>query len=513
MNLDVVLEEAVGGEHRIYRHACSMKAFHALSKAVGKENYSVPETDEELTLLECNDPKPWTFYNYFQLTSFLYTPLGVVVAGVVSLKEKAEMIDVSIEVLDKHTREVLASRALGIGSKYSFRFEELFSVNGKKADELLATVTATWKQRGKTEVLTAVRERCIPKAFSRSAKSGPVTCDTGNYEHIYPKKEISPVIFGKPQIYSPTPDYTHYEPQKDIVVALLRLPEKRTDCDYICGFGRGDGNYPYLAVPAKGKIDLRAKGGKFIGVVSRHCILTRRDEAGGATLLTPNGTKTFENPDLSCTFNNEKDVLTYDGTESWRQVFDYPAGWDNVYRFDYDLTIDYEYEVYGGAALDRLHVSSDFLFCDCYIPAIRIMYGCLAQDTLILMADGSRKRIDRLRIGDSVRSGIAGNKVQRITNIWRGTEETLIRIEAHELTLSLTRSHPVLTPAGVVRAGELKTGMEVCLETGETEKVTAVGKISYNDLVYNLNLEDESEPYLVAGGFIVGDMDLQNSVL
>lgn len=511
LNLDVVLEEAIGGEHRIYRHASAMQTSNVLTRSA--ESYCVPETDEELTLLECTNPKPWTFYNYFQLSSFLYTSSGVVVAGVVSLKEKAELINVLIEVLDKHTREIVATRALEVESKYNFRFEEVFFVKGKNAEQLLATVTATWRQGGKTEALTAVRERCIPKQFTQDSKTGAVICDTGNYTHIYPKKESSPVIFGRPEIHPHEPDYNQYDSQDEIVVSLLRLPEKRTDCDYICGFERGPNGNPYLAVPAKGSIDLRERKGKFVGVISRHCILTRCEGAGGATLLTRNETKIFENPNIICTYNNEKNIMTYDGTKSWDQEFDYPAGWDKVYHFDYDLTIDYEYKASGVSALDRLHVSSNFLFCDYHVPAIKIMYGCLAQDTLILMADGSSKRIDHIKTGDQIRGGIAGNKKLYVSNVWHGPEERLIRVEAGENTLNLTRSHPVLTTGGVVRASELKTGMEVNLATGNTEKVRVVEEVNYSGLVYNLSLEDETEPYLVAGGFIVGDMYLQSTAL
>lgn len=514
LNLNAMLTEATGGEHRIYRHTCSDRTFNALSETASKENYFTPKGDEELTLLECSAPKPWTFYNYFQLTSFLYTPSGVVTAGVVSLKKEAESIEVTIDVLDKRTQEVLATRKLGTKSKHSFRFEEIFSITEKEPEELLAMVTATWKQDDKTETLTAIRERCISKPFRQGSKLEPMTYDTANYTHIYPKKEISPVIFGNPQICDNPEDYKHYEPQKDIVVALLRLPEKRTDCDYICGFERGPKGYPNLAVPAKGIIDLREKKGEFIGVLSKHCILTRLDEAGGATLLTGgDNTRTFENPDITCTFNSGKNVLTYDGTRSWQQEFDYKSGFDKVYRFDYDLILDYEYKINGKKDLGRLHVSSDFSLCDLYIPVIRIMYGCLAKDTLILMADGSRIRIDSIQVGDLIQSGIAGHRVQRVVNIWQGMEKKLVRIRTHECTLSLTESHPVLTPAGVVRASKLQTGMEVCLEGGNTEKIIDIEEIDYTDLVYNLTLEDKSNPYLVAERFIVGDMNLQNTVL
>lgn len=513
LNLEVVLAAPAGHEHRLYRHIDSRTTTQPLLKNAAPgavETYAVPAADE-FTLLECKNPQPWTFYNYFRLSSFLYTPSGVVVGGVVSLKNPADSIRISIEVIDKKTKEVLACKDVEARSTFQLYFEEVFCVKGKTAGELQATATATWQQGSRKQVLTALGDTCAPKPFTGQAPAEAALGDTGNYTHIYPKKEDSPVLFGTPEIHPHTPDYRKYPPRPEIVIALVRLPEKRTDCDYICGFGKGPHGYPFLGVPAKGVITLDSTKERFRGILSSHCILTRCGASGGATYL--DSTQRFENTVFDFTYQQNKSVLLYEATKSWQKEFDYPAGWDKDYLFNYELSIYYEYLHEDKPQMDELMVSSSLLFCDCHVPPIRVMYGCLAKNSLILMADGSRKRIDAIQIGERVRTGRDAESVQVVDNIWKGPEKFLYEITAADCTLALSEQHPVLTDSGLMRAGELKAGIRVYLaETYRWEKIASVKKREYDDWVYNLSFEAGNETgfLLVAGGIVVGDMVLQN---
>lgn len=521
LDLKVVMEETNGKEHRIYRYAHSPKALHRSSVVMANSAVAdhIPER-QELTLLEQEQPKAWEFYNYFHVKNFLYTNVGVVVAGIVSLKEKADSIRILIEVFDKHTHEILDSKEMGTESVFNYDFEGIFQIADREPESLLTAVTATWEQAGKTETLTEIQERCIRKQIQRNSSS-PVDTYTqiqrnsphpvDKYTHIYPKKEQSPVIIGNPEIHR-GPDGGSRAPQKDIVVALYRLPEHRTDCDYIIGFGTDSHGYPYLCVPAKGILTLK-ENQKFVEEpFSAQCILTRCDDGGGATLLGGTGHNPFGNTKFKYSFNREKTEMTYDWEEKWKDVFDYAPDLNIGYRFDYSLMMGFDYAEGRTAKYGTLDVSSSNPFADCCIPYIRIIYGCLSKDSMILMADGCYRRIDSLKIGDMIRAGKCGDDFNVVENIWRGEERTLYKIQTRTHCISASNSHPILTTKGVVKAGCLEIDMEVCCLGGSIEKIISIDQIDYNDVVYNLDLQIKTNSFFISNGVVVGDMRLQNMI-
>ncbi|MBP1614199.1 MAG: hypothetical protein H6Q13_1647 [Bacteroidetes bacterium] len=134
---------------------------------------------------------------------------------------------------------------------------------------------------------------------------------------------------------------------------------------------------------------------------------------------------------------------------------------------------------------------------------------CLSKDTMILMADGSLKKIDSIHIGDTILG--EGGDTMSVSVVWTGYEDLLYKIQVNNATLSMSRNHPIQTCDGVVRAVDLKVGMKVCLVNEETGVIDAVEDIFYNDVVYNLSLNGGYQ-LIVANGFIVGSMDLQNTL-
>lgn len=86
---------------------------------------------------------------------------------------------------------------------------------------------------------------------------------------------------------------------------------------------------------------------------------------------------------------------------------------------------------------------------------------CLIPSTLILMGDGSKKRIDQIEFGDMVMS-YNNDKFEPkpVTKIYKSVAEKIIKIEtSSDKKLYITPNHPVLTSnRGFINAGELIPG-------------------------------------------------------
>lgn len=141
---------------------------------------------------------------------------------------------------------------------------------------------------------------------------------------------------------------------------------------------------------------------------------------------------------------------------------------------------------------DQSHVKK---FCKC---------GCLGKGTNILMGDGSQRRIEDIRIGERIWNRF------KVENIWTGTEETLVYIKTAAGTeLYLTNDHLVYTEYGIKKAESLAIGDEICT-LNRSEKILELREESWQDRVYNLELENERERgYILAQGLKTGDMRMQ----
>lgn len=96
---------------------------------------------------------------------------------------------------------------------------------------------------------------------------------------------------------------------------------------------------------------------------------------------------------------------------------------------------------------------------------------CLAWNTMILMADGSEKRISEICIGESVMLN-TGKKV-RINNIYTGREDTILNIMTSHGKIRVTGSHPILLiGAKWTKADVLKSGDIVCTLSGDAKVVS-----------------------------------------
>ena len=154
---------------------------------------------------------------------------------------------------------------------------------------------------------------------------------------------------------------------------------------------------------------------------------------------------------------------------------------------------------------------------------LQFSYSCLAEGSLILMADGSSVAIETLNIGDLVTGASEFSpKTQetlRIADISVGVEHLpMIQLTTDAgQVLTLTESHPVLREGGQpIWALNVKEGDKIQVNGG-LATVTGYEQVDYKDNVYNLKLErangetEQGESFVMfANGISVGDLAMQS---
>lgn len=195
-------------------------------------------------------------------------------------------------------------------------------------------------------------------------------------------------------------------------------------------------------------------------------------------------------------------------------------------------------ELYFGISGDDYHAEtgySSYIIASTEAPALpqsgavyeqaplQFSYSCLAEGSLILMADGSSVAIETLNIGDLVTGASEFSpKTQetlRIADISVGVEHLpMIQLTTDEgQVLTLTESHPVLREGGQpVWALNVKEGDKIQVNGG-LATVTGYEQVDYKDNVYNLKLErvngdtEQDESFVMfANGISVGDLAMQS---
>ncbi|MEG1952677.1 MAG: Hint domain-containing protein [Hydrogenoanaerobacterium sp.] len=141
------------------------------------------------------------------------------------------------------------------------------------------------------------------------------------------------------------------------------------------------------------------------------------------------------------------------------------------------------------------------------IEPIQIFWGCVAKGTRVGMADGAKRAIENLRVGDEVFTD--REEIAYISDIIYGREETLLRIltDSGEEIL-LTKDHPVLTSRGLLKAECINAGDRLITQNGEAG-IRYLYPTEYSDEVYNLSLNPPSLIFL--NGIVCGDFEHQNS--
>lgn len=142
------------------------------------------------------------------------------------------------------------------------------------------------------------------------------------------------------------------------------------------------------------------------------------------------------------------------------------------------------------------------------IERIQIIWGCVAKDTMILMADGTQKKISDIKIGEQVSTETEPSSV---VNIYKGMESELVHLETENgHILRMTNSHPVKTTRGFVKASGLTAADTIITVEGKS-KVKYLYMEQYDSEVYNLELKPEG--VIICNGIIAGDFKMQNEMV
>lgn len=217
----------------------------------------------------------------------------------------------------------------------------------------------------------------------------------------------------------------------------------------------------------------------------------------------------FEYSSKNGGFNN---CVKVTAPEDWKKLFDFSQLEDKI-KMSCDLygVFNLKYQIGEGFFNQPVAISSYPADIESTtlkkIPQIFMQWGCMAADTQVAMADGSIKRADELKIGDQV-LGQDGQSHQ-VTNITKGPEPVLYRIETKRRQIRLSAMHSVVLEEQMLPAKEVRAGMKIMTQDG-LEIVQAVTCCPYNGLVYNFMFQGETVIY--GNGIAIGDHALQQRI-
>lgn len=139
--------------------------------------------------------------------------------------------------------------------------------------------------------------------------------------------------------------------------------------------------------------------------------------------------------------------------------------------------------------------------------ACPIKRNSFVPGTPVLMADGSRKPIELVKIGDKVvatdpRTGKSEAKAVTALIVGEGVKNLVqITVDGKPGSLTATENHPFWLPEREewVEAGKLQPGMWLRTSAGTHVQITAIKKWTATQKVHNLTVADIHTYYVVAG--------------
>ncbi|MFE2376130.1 polymorphic toxin-type HINT domain-containing protein [Streptomyces sp. NPDC059398] len=134
---------------------------------------------------------------------------------------------------------------------------------------------------------------------------------------------------------------------------------------------------------------------------------------------------------------------------------------------------------------------------------------CFLAGTKVLMADGSKENIEKIKVGDKVQATDpeTGKSAKRkvtaliITEGYKHFDELTIKTKHGKAKLTATSTHPFWSPSAHhwIQAGTLKPGMTLLARDGSTVAVQAKHQFSKHARTYNLTIAQLHTYYVVAG--------------
>jgi hypothetical protein len=348
------------------------------------------------------------------------------------------------------------------------------------------------------------------------------------------------------------PEYTGQDPRdinNDTFIKLC-LNRNHSDCDYVADqYGQAN-ELTYVNIPFKGSMSVgheiteiyptdlpEAERPNGVDIITN--IYLQEGEYGGATKQSYKGldntVKNFSDYlDFEVDTVNKVSTITWDIPRSEGR-FGNAKLFTNIEAADWHITFavngfpNFNHGRGGSARAFQISLTSEVAaqFGNYYnpvLPKIKLGYSCLAKGTLITMADGSQKPIDKILAGEMVMGAVAedSSAVQpmRVADVSIGIEALeMYRVKVKGgKNILMTETHPVSTSnRGIIWAKELKEGDRILTEDG-SELITKIKKEKYKDNVYNLKLAPQEGSLIAEGaslgmfanGMLVGDLDTQD---
>ena len=143
------------------------------------------------------------------------------------------------------------------------------------------------------------------------------------------------------------------------------------------------------------------------------------------------------------------------------------------------------------------------------IPKLHLYWGCLAEGTMILMADGREKPIEKIQLNDTVRNREGRTAV--VENIYMGPEEEVLCLKSDAgVEICCTSTHPFLTEEGPKRAMDLRETDKLQMADGSFSTLKYCFPKKFEGKVYNLEFREAN--FIYANGYTVGDFRMQNEL-
>lgn len=209
--------------------------------------------------------------------------------------------------------------------------------------------------------------------------------------------------------------------------------------------------------------------------------------------------------DIRKRFTAMTDGFTFTLDNDWmdmipRSMLNLNTALDILMRVEFDLESGSKGELIMSSQVEKSQAGV------CKLQKIRIYMGCLAANSQIYMADGSRKSIQDIKIGDAVKTA-DGTDVVR--NTWHGIEERpLVCLETELGKLICTDTHPVKSGRGWLRVCDINAADVLIGADGRKLEITGLYPVECAE-VYNLDVDGNC---FISDGILVGDMGMQNDL-
>ncbi|WP_067707065.1 Hint domain-containing protein [Erwinia sp. ErVv1] len=318
---------------------------------------------------------------------------------------------------------------------------------------------------------------------------------------IYGAEIITTQSYPK-EIHNQSPTTIHNP--NEIKICLTR---DEADCDYSQPYAGGG----IVSVPVKGTItyggNIDVSGGRPVNGMSSIYLIRAR--AGGDPIFPSAGFDFFDPKNSSAV----ADKISWD--LSWLNFnrVDFDSGERVYYIFKLILSVSGKSVAAFITNAPKNILPEQKFLNTLNIKPMKIVYGCLHENTKIMMHDGSEKLISAIEMGESVLT--ANDSALMVENITTGQEQHCIKISVkdednNKHSVIASPGHPFITASGVVTCRELKLSDQLFTPQGKCE-ITDIQPQTDELTVYNLQLSAEKvdENILYANHILVGDIQMQ----